>query len=268
MIGGHIAAYTGESRRTDTYSGHTVHSVASDYQDRTNAGNGLMRIYEFDPSINNVAVKTYSPYTNQYETDASSQFNLTINLNSNSYTLIGEATNISSGNKACINWSSLQQNTAYEWYAEVFDGYSTTTGPVWSFTTNAYGSSTLMTKVDLHDVDNLTDSSSTAGIQTVNNTNTDIAKSPVNSHPDSEKINVKLGPNPSGNILTVYINRLPMNKDLRISILSISGTVLKTMQYNTSYKPVQVNVSTLKSGVYLLQVASGETKVFKRFIKY
>ncbi len=104
----------------------------------------------------------------------------------------------------------------------------------------------------------------------MNNTNSvikNVAGSPVTNHPNLEKISVKVGPNPSNNILTVYIYGLSMNKDLKISVLSISGIVLKTMQYNSLYKPVQVNVSTLKSGVYILRVTSGNKKVSKEFIK-
>nr|MBA2563177.1 hypothetical protein [Chitinophagaceae bacterium] len=116
--------------------GNTVETIASDYQSRTNGGNGLLRIYEFDPSINNIAAQTYSPFTNTYETDSSSLFNFSVNLKSNPFTLIGEANDVASGSNACINWSSLEANAEYEWYAEVFDGQSTTTGPTWSFTTN------------------------------------------------------------------------------------------------------------------------------------
>ena len=68
-----------------------------------------MRIYEFDPINNNIAVKTYSPYTNKYETDSDSQFNLKGNLTSTA--------------------------TSYEWFVELFDGENKTTGPAWSFTT-------------------------------------------------------------------------------------------------------------------------------------
>ena len=139
MLGGHITANTGESRRSDTYNSRTVHTVVSDYQGRTNGGNGLLRIYEFDPSINNVAVKTYSPYTNTYETDASSQFTLSVNLSAAAaqFALIGEVSNVASGTRPCISWPSLETNADYEWYGEVFDGTTTTKGPTWSFTTRA-----------------------------------------------------------------------------------------------------------------------------------
>jgi hypothetical protein len=137
MIGGHENSGDGEAKRTDTYNGNKVTTILSNYQSRINGGNGLMRIYEFDPATNNVGVQTYSPYTNTYETDANSQFNLSVNFNTNAnYTLISELNNVTSGSNACVNWTSLEQNADYEWYVEVYDGQFTTTGPTWSFTTN------------------------------------------------------------------------------------------------------------------------------------
>jgi hypothetical protein len=141
MVGGHDTRNTGEARRSDTYNGNTVHTISQDYQARVNCGNGLLRIYEFDSSNNNLAVKTYSPYTDTYETDENSQFNLNVNLGTNTpppapFTLIDELTNQNSGSNACISWPSLESNAEYEWYIEVYDGQSTTTGPVWWFTTD------------------------------------------------------------------------------------------------------------------------------------
>src|SRR4051812_23271138 len=114
-----------------TYNGNTVYTVLSNYQGRENGGNGRLRIYEFDPANNNVSVKTYSPYTGTYETDANSQFNMHLSLitNSNSiansnviaadtFHLIGELNSVSPGLGTCISWASLEKNTAYEWYAE------------------------------------------------------------------------------------------------------------------------------------------------------
>lgn len=133
MVCGHVP---GESRRSDMFNGKTVHSVLSDYQSTTNGGNGSLRIFEFDPVSNTISVKTYSPWTNQYETDANSQFVLNSDFaSSGSFTLVGENTNVSPGSQSCINWNNLSWGTEYEWYVETFDGENTTTSPVWSFTT-------------------------------------------------------------------------------------------------------------------------------------
>jgi hypothetical protein len=135
MVCGHVP---GESRRSDTFDGRTVHSVLADYQSTTNGGNGFLRIFEFDPKANTIGVKTYSPWTNQYETDANSQFVLNSDFTSSgNFALVGENTNVSSGSQTCVNWSNLSFEAQYEWYVEVFDGENTTVSPVWNFTTPA-----------------------------------------------------------------------------------------------------------------------------------
>jgi len=65
-----------EARRTDTYNGSTIHTLLADYQDYPNGGNGWLRIMEVWPTINEIKVRTYSPYLNQYKTDPDSEFTL------------------------------------------------------------------------------------------------------------------------------------------------------------------------------------------------
>ena len=78
ILGGHVS---NESRRSDTFNGNTVHTLLSDYQGRTNGGNGWLRILEFQPSSNLISVRTYSPTLDAFETDAGSQFTLPYNMN-------------------------------------------------------------------------------------------------------------------------------------------------------------------------------------------
>jgi hypothetical protein len=70
----------GEQRRSDTYLNNTVHSIISDYQDRT--APGFVRLYYFDATNNKVRARTYSTVNGTYEADAdsSSQFTLTVDL--------------------------------------------------------------------------------------------------------------------------------------------------------------------------------------------
>ncbi|MGH7740925.1 MAG: LamG-like jellyroll fold domain-containing protein, partial [Candidatus Eiseniibacteriota bacterium] len=135
MLGGHV---TEEGRRVDTYNGNKVYSVLSDYQARTNGGNGWLRIYEFSPANNVIRVRTFSPWLNQFEADAdsSSQFTLPYDMSSTtSYALIGTVGGVASGGSASVIWPGLSATTPYQWYATASDAGSVTTGPVWNFTT-------------------------------------------------------------------------------------------------------------------------------------
>ena len=135
MLCGHVNP-NGEAMRSDTYLGHTTHTMLSDYQDRTNGGNGWMRIMTFNPAADQISVKTYSPTLGQFETDANSQFNLSYNM-SGMYDTVGTATSVPSGSNATINWAGLQNNKTYQWYVIVSDGVNTITSPVKQFQTGS-----------------------------------------------------------------------------------------------------------------------------------
>jgi len=133
MICGH---QHGEGRRSDPLnSGGTVHTMLSDFQGRTNGGNGWLRIMEFSPANNLIRIKTYSPTLNQFETDADSQFNLSADL-APSFAMLASNTNVSSGSSASFTWNGLLPGTQYEWYATIDDGVNITTTPIFNFTTS------------------------------------------------------------------------------------------------------------------------------------
>jgi uncharacterized protein (TIGR02597 family) len=143
MLGGHHFANDGEGSRSDTYQGRTVRTYVSDYQGRTNGGDGLMRLMRFSPSNNLVTITTYSPWTGQYETDADSQMSFPYNMQPNGDGVeptpcVAVATNAGAapGSTNTFLATALQTGKTYEWYAKVTDssGISITT-PTRSFTT-------------------------------------------------------------------------------------------------------------------------------------
>ncbi|QQL48986.1 metallophosphoesterase [Mucilaginibacter ginkgonis] len=77
MLCGHVGD-NGEGYRTDTFDGHTVKTFLSDYQSRANGGHGLMRLYKFSVKKNELSVRTFSPYTNEEETDGDSKFTVSL----------------------------------------------------------------------------------------------------------------------------------------------------------------------------------------------
>jgi hypothetical protein len=145
MMSGHVFNDGGEGRRSNTYNGHTVHTLISDYQGRFNGGNGLMRLMYFSPSNNLISVKTYSPYTDNYEVDANSQFSFSYNMQPNgagspatAYVSLGTNVNVTSGSQSSIVWSDLQASKPYEWYVTVTDengDYATSSE--WTFKTTS-----------------------------------------------------------------------------------------------------------------------------------
>jgi hypothetical protein len=137
MVCGHIH---GEGRRSDLYQGRTVQTVMADYQGRVNGGNGLMRIMTVYPAENVIRVKTYSPWTQTYETDSdsSSQFTLPVALSATpGWQLIGTR-KVASGAHASLMWPALMPGTGYEWYVNLDDGNgNNVASPLWSFTTGS-----------------------------------------------------------------------------------------------------------------------------------
>jgi hypothetical protein len=129
MLGGHVFNEGGEGSRVDTYQGRTVRTFVSDYQGRMNGGNGWMRLIYFSPSNNLVTVKTFSPWLNQWETDANSQMSFTYNMRgalvpgnvSQPFALLETLTNVAPASVVGIAFPALQPSTQYEWHVKVTD---------------------------------------------------------------------------------------------------------------------------------------------------
>ncbi len=84
MLCGHVG--DSEALRTDTYNGNTVYSLLADFQNRDplfHGGDGWLRLLTFSPETNEIAVKTYSPYLNLWQTDGNSQFVLPYDMSGN-----------------------------------------------------------------------------------------------------------------------------------------------------------------------------------------
>jgi hypothetical protein len=140
MACGHIP---GEGRRTDVYQGRPVTTMLSDYQMRDNGGDGWLRVLEFAPTYNTVRVRTYSPSLYQWEADADSSSQFTLNnvplggTSLQDFALLGTVAGVPSGSNAIFQWGSLDPERQHEWYVTISDRQSGRTGPVWRFTTAA-----------------------------------------------------------------------------------------------------------------------------------
>lgn len=77
---------------------------------------------------------------------------------------------------------------------------------------------------------------------------------------------LRLIPNPVNNVLQIYTNGL-QSKPSTISVISVTGVVMKTIQSNASNKVVQLDVSSLVRGVYIIKVINGGKVAYKQFLK-
>ncbi len=144
MLGGHVAANGGEGSRSDTYLGRTVRTFISDYQGWMNGGNGYMRLMYFSPSNSTVTIKTYSPWLNQYQTDANSQMSFSYKLQlptgpgsaGTPYVAVGTNTGVEPNTLSSFAWSGVQAKKSYDWYVTVADSSGNiVTSSEWQFST-------------------------------------------------------------------------------------------------------------------------------------
>lgn len=128
----------GEARRTDVSVNGKIETLLADYQSYANGGNGFLRILEFSPAQNQIRVKTYSPWLNQYETDAASEFAFDYAMTSGpAFALVQQNTGVTSGTQTAATWSALLPGQEYEWFVQASDGTQTINSESRRFTTTA-----------------------------------------------------------------------------------------------------------------------------------
>ena len=133
MLGGHCSPEEGQ--RQDTFNGRTVYSLMSDYQSRSNGGNGWMRLMEFSPTNNVIRIRTYSPTLDQFETDADSQFDLPYDMRTGPPFTVLSSASAPGYERFVMQWSGLPSASRCEWWVSVSDGGNVATSPVWHFDT-------------------------------------------------------------------------------------------------------------------------------------
>ena len=160
--------FTGEYAKTTTVNGRLVHEMLADYQDRSNGGDGWLRILRFEPDEDKVYVRTYSTWRDAYEADSGSQFTLDFPMSSSAFTAIGTNSGVVSGANTSLTWPGRKMETQYEWYVTVTDAtVGTTPGPVWSFTTGSPKAGNPSPADGAADVDTNADLSWSAGVDAV-----------------------------------------------------------------------------------------------------
>lgn len=129
ILSGHVHD---ESRRADVLHGHPIFQMLADYQGRPSGGQGWLRMLRFVPADNKVYVQTYSPWLNQYETDANSEFALDFPM-AGEFETVGTSV-VPSLSTAVFPLSLVEPDTEYEWQVTVTNAQGKSrTGPVWRF---------------------------------------------------------------------------------------------------------------------------------------
>jgi hypothetical protein len=82
-----------------------------------------------------------------------------------------------------------------------------------------------------------------------------------------EEMQFTLYPNPVKDFLTVSLKGPQLNKMKTISILTISGATIKTIHPVTQNKTIQLNVSSMVPGTYILKIINDHKVNYKKFVK-
>ncbi|SMG11493.1 S-layer homology domain-containing protein [Paenibacillus aquistagni] len=135
-----------------------VYQMLADYQGAEMGGLGYIRLLQFDLDANQIHVKTYSPYLddyNYYDPAAfpdKDEFDIDVDLlpmekrvatdyfQVNLYTdqQIGKVDKLTSGSQASVTWTGLKHGQLYQWYVQAEDDHSgKSISDVWSFHTKS-----------------------------------------------------------------------------------------------------------------------------------
>ena len=80
-----------------------------------------------------------------------------------------------------------------------------------------------------------------------------------------DALSLRLSPDPASDVVNIYAPSLQQNKAATVSIISLSGSVVKTMRISAAL--TRLDVSALAGGVYTLKVISGDRILYKQFVK-
>lgn len=82
-----------------------------------------------------------------------------------------------------------------------------------------------------------------------------------------DAMSMNIGPNPASDILYIYTTGLQKNKSSQISVVSASGVVMKTIWLSSPAQKIQLDISPLASGLYILKIAGADGVMHENFIK-
>jgi hypothetical protein len=129
LLCGHIA---GEGRRTDTASGHAIHTLLADYQSRTGGGDGWLRLILFSPASGEIHVRTLTTLRDEWETDADSDFVLPYESSAAAEEPIARIEGVAPGSEVRAPWAGLEAGRRYQWSVAARNCFYLRTSPSWT----------------------------------------------------------------------------------------------------------------------------------------
>jgi parallel beta-helix repeat protein len=84
---------------------------------------------------------------------------------------------------------------------------------------------------------------------------------------EGASLDFRLFPNPAVNTIKVNFNLQQRNQKTNISIYSLTGSLLKSIPLMSSASTVEIDISSLSSGTYIMQFTGEKFKMNKKFIK-
>ena len=78
---------------------------------------------------------------------------------------------------------------------------------------------------------------------------------------------VKVGPNPASNFITLFIRGFKANQIINVAIYNMAGIQMKNFERNSSTLNSNIDISYLAAGVYNLRLTIGITIINKQFVK-
>ncbi|MEO6454280.1 MAG: T9SS type A sorting domain-containing protein, partial [Ginsengibacter sp.] len=83
----------------------------------------------------------------------------------------------------------------------------------------------------------------------------------------SEVIDFELSPNPATNFIQINLERIPASQKATLSILDLSGALLKNIPIVLSNNKIKVDISLLAPGMYIMRISNDTFIINKKFIK-
>jgi hypothetical protein len=139
VLNGHLTNAQSAHRTDIADTGTLVNEMFVNYQTFPNGGDGWLRILTFHPSTNTVTAQTYSPFLNQFNTDAADQFTVpyhNANPASGKGTIEGKVRN----SNTCAPLSGITVNLAGASAVTAADGTYSMSVPPATYEISASGS--------------------------------------------------------------------------------------------------------------------------------